>query len=135
MHLGTIEQVYGRSVEVIQKEIADRFAELAELTGPEALTGAEVSAAAVQAQRLRSRAEAHCATTAGLLDASKGWVADGARSAKDWLAWSASAAKGRVGADLRNGRRLRAMPEVDKAFRRGDVGPCPRSTRRSGAAT
>lgn len=121
MHLGTIERVFGRSVEVIQKEIADRFAELEVLTEAGALAGAEVGQAAVLAQRLRSMAEAHCARTAALLDASKEWVAEGARSAKDWLAWTATAPKGRVGTDLRNGRRLREMPATEAAFLAGDL--------------
>ena len=110
-----------RTVEIVQKEIADRFTELAELTGPDRLVASESGEAAVMAQRLRSMAEAHCARTAASADTSQAWVADGARSARDWLAWRAACSKGRAGADLRNGRRLRAMPGVEAAFLAGDL--------------
>ena len=108
-------------MELIQKEIADRLAELDPLLSLDGLTEGEVAAAAVEMERLRSMVEARCARTAGLLDTSQAWVADGARSAKDWLAWKTHLPRGRLAGSLRCARRLRDLPAVETAFLAGDL--------------
>ena len=110
-----------RTVEAVQKEIAERFAELAELTTADRLTHGEVGQAAATAQALRSMAEAHGAQTAARLDASKAWAADGARSAKDWLAWQTHLERSRLHGSLRCGRQLREMPLTEAAWLAGDL--------------
>jgi hypothetical protein len=110
-----------RSVAVVQKDIADRLAELDGLLAPELLTEGEIAEAAVEMERLRSMVEARCARTAGLLESSQAWVADGARSARDWLAWRTHLPPARVRGALRCGRSLRAMPRTEEAFLAGDL--------------
>ena len=110
----------GRSVEVVQKEIEGLFAELAELDAT-ALTDGEVADYAMRAQRIRSLADAHCARSAGRVDATKVWAADGARSATAWLAWRCNVARGRASAAVVAGRELRAMPGVEAAIARGQL--------------
>ena len=111
-----------RSVEVIQEEISQRYAELAQLTTADRLTEPEVAEVAIAAQALRTAAEAHAARTAALLDASSAWVADGARSAKDWLAWRTHLPRAAVGGSLRCGRQLRDLPTTEAALLAGGIG-------------
>jgi hypothetical protein len=123
MHLGSIEHMFdaGRSAVVVQKEIVDRLAELDELLSLDRMTEQEVAEAAVEMERLRSMVEARCARTAGLLEASKAWVADGARSAKDWLAWRTHLPAARVHGSLRCARQVRDLPGVEAAWLAGDL--------------
>ena len=95
-----------RSIGVVQKEIVDLFAELADLD-PGELTSGEVADYAIASQRIRSLADAHCARSAGVLDRSKVWSIDGAKSATAWLAWEARIAKGRAQAAVVGARDLR----------------------------
>lgn len=110
-----------RSAAVVQKEIAELFGELQQLVDASHLTEEEAGEVAVMAQRLRSMGEAHAAQAAAVLDASKAWVAHGAKSAKDWLAWRTHLPTSRLHGSLRCGRRLREMPLVEAAWLAGDL--------------
>ena len=61
-----------RSIGVVQKEIVGLFAELVDLD-PGELSSGEVADYAVESQRIRSLADAHCARSAGVMDRSKVW--------------------------------------------------------------
>ena len=109
-----------RSVGVVQKEIADLFAELAELP-TDRLTSGEIADYAVESQRIRSLADAHCARSAGVLDRSKVWSADGAKSATAWLAWTAKVQQARASAAVCGARDLREMPVAERAMLEGRI--------------
>jgi hypothetical protein len=109
-----------RSVEVIQKEIEDRFAELAEAALAD-LTDGEVTECVVRSQRLRSLVDAHCAAAAGTLESSQAWVADRARSASAWIAWRCRVKRSRASAALSLARALRTMPTTETALLAGEV--------------
>ena len=57
----------GRSIEVVQKEIASLFAELGELS-TDGLSTDEIADYALASQAVRSSADAHCVRSAGVLD-------------------------------------------------------------------
>jgi hypothetical protein len=109
-----------RSIGVVQKEIVGLFAELAELD-PNELTSGEVADYAVESQRVRSLADAHCARSAGAVDRSKAWTVDGAKSATAWLAWKTGIAKGRASAAVVGARDLRNMPLTEAAMLAGTI--------------
>jgi hypothetical protein len=109
-----------RSAEVLLKDIAAAFADLAALDLTE-LTEGEVAELAVRAQRVRSMAEAACQRSAGALEASQAWVSDGARSATAWLAWRCKVPRARASAAVVGARSLRSMPGVESALLAGDV--------------
>jgi hypothetical protein len=109
-----------RSAEVVLKEIADRYAELADLDLA-ALTEGEIDAAAIEAQRARSMADHACLRTAAALEASQAWVAEGARSAAAHLAWKARIPRARAKATVAGGRDLVGMPKVSAALAAGEI--------------
>jgi Domain of unknown function (DUF222) len=109
-----------RSIGVVQKEIVDLFAELAELD-PGELTSGEVVDYAIASQRIRSLADAHCARSAGVVDRSKVWSVDGAKSATAWLVWAAKIARGRAQAAVVGARDLRNMPRTEAAMLAGRI--------------
>ena len=109
-----------RPIGVVQKEIVDLFAELVELD-PLALTSGELADYAIESQRIRSLADAHCARSAGAVDRSKAWSIDGAKSPTAWLAWKAGIAKGRATAAVVGARDLRNMPLAEAAMLAGTI--------------
>jgi Domain of unknown function (DUF222) len=109
-----------RSIGVVQKEIVDLFAELGELDQGE-LTSGEIADYAIESQRIRSLADAHCARSAGVMDRSKVWSIDGARSPTAWLAWRAQIAKGRATGAVVGARDLRNMPLTEAATLGGRI--------------
>jgi hypothetical protein len=109
-----------RSIGVVQKEIAELFAELAELP-TDRLTSGEIAEYAVESQRIRSLADAHCARSAGVLDRSKVWSVDGAKSATAWLAWKANVQRGRASAAVGGARDLREMPAAERSMLEGRI--------------
>jgi hypothetical protein len=109
-----------RPAEVVVKEIEARYAELARLD-PTSLTDGEIEAVAIGAQRLRAMADHLCQRSAAALDASQGWVPEGARSCAAHLAWKARIPIGRAKATVAGGRALRAMPRTDAALAAGDI--------------
>jgi hypothetical protein len=109
-----------RSIGVVQKEIAELFAELAELP-TDRLTSGEIAEYALESQRIRSLADAHCARSAGVLDRSKVWSIDGAKSASAWLAWKATVQKERATTDVAAARGLRDMPLAERSMLAGRI--------------
>ena len=109
-----------RPVEVIQKEIEARFAELAELS-PADLAEGEVLDYVQRSERIRTMADAQCARAAGALESSQAWVADGARSPSAWTAWRCRIPKRRAAASGATARRLRNMPLAEAAFLAGRI--------------
>lgn len=109
-----------RSIEVVQKEIEGAFAELATLS-PTDLTGAEVADYVERSQRIRSLADAHCVRSAGVLDTSKAWSVDGAKSPTAWIAWRCHIARGRASAAVVGARALRQMPLTEAALLAGRI--------------
>ncbi len=109
-----------RSIEVVQKEIEGLFAELA-TASPADLTGGEVVDYVERAQRIRSLADAQCARSAGVLDTSKVWSVDGAKSPTAWIAWHCRVARGRASAAVVGARGLREMPLTEAALMAGQI--------------
>lgn len=103
---------------MILKEIEASFAELAALD-PTCLTDGEVIDYVRRAQRILSLADAHCARSAGRLDVSKAWAADGAKSATAWVRWQCNLAHGRASEAVCTARSLRVMPVVEEAMLAG----------------
>ena len=110
----------GRSIDVVQKEIASLFAELGELS-TDGLSTDEIADYALASQAVRSLADAHCARSAGVLDRSRVWSVDGARSATSWLQWKARVTKGRAMAAVVGARDLREMPRAEAAMLAGRI--------------
>src|SRR5687767_12540858 len=109
-----------RSIGVVQKEIAELFAELAELP-TDRLTSGEIAEYAVESQRIRSLADAHCVRSAGVLGRSKVWSVDGATSATAWLAWKATVQKERAISAVAAARDLRDMPLAERSMLEGRI--------------
>jgi Domain of unknown function (DUF222)/HNH endonuclease len=57
----------------------------------------------------------------GRFDVSGGWSDAGARSCAEWLAWRCSLSSGTAREHVRVARRLRTLPLVAEAFRRGEL--------------
>ena len=110
----------GRSIGVVQKEIAELFAELAEIPTDQ-LSSGEVADYARDSQRIRSLADAHCARSAGVLDRSKVWSIDGAKSASAWISWQATVRKERAAAAVALARDLREMPLAEQSMLEGRI--------------
>lgn len=108
------------SAEVILKEIEESFAALAELDLT-VLTETEVTDAVVRAQRIRSMADAVCQRTAGALDVSQAWQADGARSPIAWITHSCRVPRSRASAAVSGARALRKMPATEVAMSAGAI--------------
>jgi hypothetical protein len=109
-----------RSIEVVQKEIEGLFAELATLS-PADLTGGEVVDYVERSQRIRSLADAHCARSAGVLDTSKEWTLEGARSPTAWVAWRCHVTRARASTAVVSARVLRQMPRTEAALLAGRI--------------
>ena len=111
-----------RSIGVVQKEIIDLFAELADLA-TDVLTSGEVEAYVIASQRIRSLADAHCIRSAGVLDRSKVWSIDGAKSATAWITWRCRIPNSRASASVAAARDLRTMPVTERAMLDGRITP------------
>jgi hypothetical protein len=82
-----------------------------------------LAAAMVELRRQQARLAAAVVETTAAFDARRAWADDGSRGAADWIAARARLPKREVGADLRLGRRLRAMTATRAALRAGQIGP------------
>ena len=109
-----------RSIGVVQKEISDLFAELADLP-TDVLASTEVEEYVIASQRIRSLADAHCIRSAGVLDRSKVWSIDGAKSATAWSTWRCRIPRSRASASVAAARDLRTMPVAERAMLAGRI--------------
>jgi hypothetical protein len=81
-----------------------------------------LAAAMVTMRRQQARLAAAVVEATAAFDARRAWDDDGSRSAVDWIAGRSRLPKREVRADLRLGRRLRAMPAARTALRAGQIG-------------
>jgi hypothetical protein len=89
---------------------------------PAAWTDDGLASAMVELRRQQGRLAAATAAATAAFDARRVWAEDGSRSATDWIATRARLPRGEVRADVRLGRRLRAMPLTCEALRSGTIG-------------
>lgn len=108
---GAVEQLKGAS-EVLASVAGS------DLTG---LTEGEVTELVLASQRAVALADAVHTVAMARLDATRGFEADGARSAATWASWKGRTSHGREVAAVRRARALRSMPVVEAAFLAGDL--------------
>jgi hypothetical protein len=89
---------------------------------PASWTKDELAVAVIELRRQQSRLAAATVAATAAFDARRVWVEDGSRSATDWVSTRARLPRGEVRADVRLGRRLRAMPQTCGALRAGAIG-------------
>jgi hypothetical protein len=77
----------------------------------------------VALRREQARLAAAVVRLTGSFDARQTFRSDGSRSAADWIATRCRLPKPQVVAEVRLGRRLRAMPETTAALSEGDISP------------
>jgi hypothetical protein len=87
------------------------------------LSDGELAVAVVELRRQQARLAAVVAEATAAFDARQVHAADGARSAADWIAVHARIPRAQAGREVREARRLRAMPATRAAFRAGDINP------------
>ncbi len=75
----------------------------------------------VAAQRMLAQAEALVTRITGAFDASGNWAPDGARTASAWLSVRCRIPKVEARRQVRRGRALPALPEVEQAWSNGDI--------------
>jgi hypothetical protein len=75
----------------------------------------------VSLQRQLARLEAFTTRATGAFDAAGHWAPDGARSATAWLAVRCRIPKAEARRQVRRGRALHALPDVERAWMKGDV--------------
>ncbi len=88
---------------------------------PSSLTDDELAAAMVSLRREQARLAAATVEFTAAFDARRVHAEDGSRSAADWIATRARLPRGQLRADVRLGRRLRAMPHTRAALRAGEI--------------
>jgi Domain of unknown function (DUF222) len=81
-----------------------------------------LAVAMVEMRRQQARLAAAVVEATAAFDARRAWADDGSRGAADWIAARARLPRREVRADLRLGRRLRAMPATRAALRAGQIG-------------
>jgi hypothetical protein len=88
---------------------------------PDGLGDDELAGAMVELRREQARLAAAVAELTSAFEARQVHAADGSRSATDWIAVRCRLPRPRVAAEVRDARRLRAMPATRAAFRAGDI--------------
>ena len=86
-----------------------------------ALGDGELAAAVVELRREQSRLAAVVAEMTAAFEARQVHAGDGSRSATDWIAVRARVPRAQAGREVREARRLRAMPATRTAFRNGHI--------------
>jgi len=109
-----------RSFERIIEGIVGGFESLAAVDVT-SLTDGEVLELVQATQRVRSMTDAACVRSAGALDVSRAWAADGARSPAAWMQWRCRIQKGGATTFLRCARELRDMPATEAALMAGEI--------------
>ena len=86
-----------------------------------ALSDGELADAMVGLRREQARLAAVVAELTAAFDARQVHAGDGSRSATDWIAVRARVPRAQAGREVREARRLRAMPATRTAFRNGHI--------------
>ena len=102
-------------------------------TDPAAVGDDELAAAMVDLRRQQARLSAATAALTAEFDARRVWAADGSRGAAAWIAARVRQPRVDVAAEVRLGRRLRAMPATRAALAAGDIA-LPHAQRLAGLA-
>jgi Domain of unknown function (DUF222) len=89
---------------------------------PVSWTDDELAAAMVHLRRQQARLAAATLAATAAFDARRVWADDGSRNATDWISTRGRLPRAEVRADVRLGRRLRAMPLTCEALRSGAIG-------------
>ena len=90
---------------------------------PGGLSDGELAGAMVGLRRAQARLAAVVAEMTAVFEAREVHAGDGARSAADWIAVRCRVPRPQAGREVREARRLRAMPATRAALRAGDIGP------------
>jgi len=102
-------------------------------TDPAALGDDDLAAAMVDLRRQQARLAAATVALTAEFDARRVWAADGSRGASAWIAARVRQPRDDVAAEVRLGRRLRAMPATRAALAAGDIA-LPHAQRLAGLA-
>jgi hypothetical protein len=87
----------------------------------EVVTDDELAAAMIALRRQRSRVDAAMSRLTAAFDGRGVWGEDGSRSAVDWIAARARLPRPQVAGEVRDARRVRAMPATRDAWEAGEV--------------
>jgi Domain of unknown function (DUF222)/HNH endonuclease len=117
-HAAAAVSVDARSADVLSLDVLSGELDRLSRVDPRVFADAD---SVVAAQRMLAQAEALVTRITGAFDASGNWAPDGARTASAWLSVRCRIPKVEARRQVRRGRALHSLPEVEQAWSQGAI--------------